>query len=185
MKTRTYFSVRVYKDTLSKEYIEAITHALLVFNRAKQFAFSTTTKENRSGKNKRSKSMHLTVKSRFNLDDYYANSAVQEANAIQKSLAELNKLYITNKEEQIKSVKNKIKKEKSRLKTLTKMKQSFVNGKPSFPKNSNIKNHILGSDPIAWYVDFDYLSFGSIFSHMEYIYRQISNSHSTVEKNMA
>jgi hypothetical protein len=39
----------------------------------------------------------------------------------------------------MKSVKNKIKKEKSRLKTLTKMKQSFVNGKPSFPKNSNIK----------------------------------------------
>lgn len=139
MKTRTYFSVRVYKDTLSQEYIEAITHALLVFNRAKQFAFSTTTKEKRSGKNKRSKSMHLTVKSRFNLDDYYANSAVQEANAIQKSLSELNKLYITKKEEQLKSVKNKIKKEKSRLKTLTKMKQSFVNGKPSFPKNSNIK----------------------------------------------
>ena len=33
--------------------------------------------------------MHLTVKERFQLDDYYANSAVQEANAIQKSLTEL------------------------------------------------------------------------------------------------
>ena len=138
MKTRAYFTKRVYKNTLSQEYVEAITHALFVFNQAKQFAFSTSVKEKRSGENTRDKSMHLTVKKRFALDDYYSNSAVQEANAIQKSLTELNKLYIRNKEEQIKSVKNKIKKIKSRLTTLTKLKKSFVKGKPLFPKNSNI-----------------------------------------------
>ena len=108
MVTKAYFSVRVYKNTLSKEYREAIAHAILVFNRAKQFAFSTSIKEKRSGKSKRSKSIHLTVKDLFSLDDYYANSAVQEANAIQKSLIELNKLYKKNKEEQIKSVKSKM-----------------------------------------------------------------------------
>ena len=34
------------------------------------------------GKSKRSKSMHPKVKDLFSLDDYYTNSAVQEANAI-------------------------------------------------------------------------------------------------------
>ena len=139
MKTKTYFTQRVYKNTLSKNYVQAITHALFVFNQAKQFAFSTSIKEKRSGKSRRSKSMHLTVKSRFNLDDYYSNSAVQEANAIQKSLTELNKLYSKNKEEQIKIVKNKIKHTKSRLTTLTKIKKSFIEGQYWFPKNSNIK----------------------------------------------
>ena len=83
--------------------------------------------------------MHLTVKDLFSLDDYYANSVVQEANAIQQSLIELNKLYKKNKEEQVKSIKSKIKKVKSRLTTLTKIKKSFVSGQHSFPKNSNIK----------------------------------------------
>jgi hypothetical protein len=139
MGTKAYFSNRVYKNTLSKDYVKATDHALLVFNRAKQFAFNTSIKEKRSGKSKRSKSMHLTVKSRFNLDDYYANSAVQEALAIQSSLTELNKMYISNKETQIESVKNKIKKEKSHMTTLMKAKASFVSGKPSFAKNSNMK----------------------------------------------
>jgi IS605 OrfB family transposase len=140
MVTKTYFSNRIYKNGLSKEYVDEIAHALLVFNRAKQFSFSTSVKEKRSEKNRRNKSMHLTVKECFRLDDYYANSAVQEANALQKSLTELNKMYITNKAEQIKSVNNKIKNTKSKLTTLTKMKESFVNGKPKLPKNSNIKN---------------------------------------------
>ena len=86
MVTKAYFSVRVYKNTLSKEYRKAIAHAILVFNRARRIAFSTSVKEKRSGKSKRSKSMHLKVKDLFSLDDYYANSAVQEANAIQQSL---------------------------------------------------------------------------------------------------
>jgi transposase len=69
------------------------------------------------------------------LDDYYANSAVQEAQAKQKSLTQLNKLYISNKEEQIASVKNKLKKEKTVLTKLKKIKQSFIAGKPRFPKD--------------------------------------------------
>lgn len=78
------------------------------------------------------------MKERFNLDDYYANSAVQEASAIQKSNTELNKLYISNKETQISSIKKKLKKERTRLTKLEKIKNSFVKGKPQFPKNSNL-----------------------------------------------
>ncbi|MFS0779245.1 hypothetical protein ABC255_25025 [Neobacillus sp. 3P2-tot-E-2] len=128
----------MYKNNLPKELLDAISHALLVFNRAKHFSFNTSAKEKRSGQNNRSKSMHLTVKERFTLDDYYANSAVQEASAIQKSNTELNKLYISNKETQISSVKKKLKKERTRLTKLEKIKNSFVKGKPQFPKNSNL-----------------------------------------------
>ena len=92
--------------------------------------------EERSGKTKRSHSLHLTTKNRFRLNDYYTNSAVQEANAHVKSQNELNKMYIENKEEQIKSVKKKIKTTKSRLTTLRKMKESFAKGKSKFNKTS-------------------------------------------------
>ena len=53
MKTRAYFTQRVYKNTLSQEYVEAITHAIFVFNQAKQFTFSTSVNEKRSFEKKR------------------------------------------------------------------------------------------------------------------------------------
>ncbi len=133
---KAYFSKRVYKNTLPKVFVESISHALLLFNRSKHYAFQTQVLEERSGKTKRSHSLHLTAKNRFQLNDYYTNSAVQEANAHVKSQNELNKMYIANKEEQIKSVKKKIKTTKSRLTTLRKMKESFAKGKPKFNKTS-------------------------------------------------
>lgn len=139
MGTMTYFSNRIYKDTLAMEDVRATTHALFLFNRAKQFAFSTATKEKRSGHSRRTKSMHLTVKERFGLDDYYANSAVREANAKRKSLDELQKLYLKNTEAQIQSVKKKLKTEKGRFTQYKKIKQSFVKGKPTFPKNLRLQ----------------------------------------------
>ena len=133
---KAYFSNRIYKNTLSKEYVEAISHALLVFNRAKHFAFQTQVLEKRSGKSKRKESMQITVKTRFHLNDYYANSAVQEANSIMKSQTELQEMYVKNKEEQIKTVKNKITTTKKRLTTLRKIKESIIKGKPRFNKTS-------------------------------------------------
>lgn len=133
---KAYFSNRIYKTTLSEKYVKSIEHALLVFNRAKHFSFQTQVLEKRSGDSKRSSSMQLTVKSRFNLNDYYANSVVQEANALMSSQTELKKLYIDNKNEQIKAVKKKIKKTKSDLTVLNKIKASFVKGKPKFNKTS-------------------------------------------------
>ena len=59
-----------------------------------------------------------------------------KANAHMKSQNELKKMYIANKEEQIKSVKNKIKNTKRKLTTLSKIKQSFIKGNPKFNKTS-------------------------------------------------
>ncbi|GGB52499.1 hypothetical protein GCM10011409_32570 [Lentibacillus populi] len=52
------------------------------------------------------------------MDDYYANSAIQAAKAQLKSLDELKKIYIENKSAQIRSIKRKLKQERSRLTTL-------------------------------------------------------------------
>lgn len=116
--------------------MEAISHSLLLFNRAKQFAFQTQILEKRSGKSKREQSLHLTVKKDFGMNDYYANSVVQEANALMKSQEELRKVYIINKEEQIMSVKKKMKRTKGSLTILSKIKTSFTKGKPRFNKTS-------------------------------------------------
>lgn len=133
---KAYFSIRIYKNTLNPKYVEAIGHALFVFNRAKHFAFQTQVLEKRSSTCRRSNSMQMTVKSRFGLNDYYANSAVQEANALFSSQTELKKLYIENKNEQMKAVKKKMKKTKSDLTVLHKIKTSFIKGKPTFNKTS-------------------------------------------------
>ncbi|MGM0900691.1 MAG: IS200/IS605 family accessory protein TnpB-related protein [Bacillota bacterium] len=133
---KVYFSNRIYKQSLTEKYVEAISHALLVFNQAKHFCFQLHVKEKRSGQSLRSESMHKTVKSKYNLKDYYANSVVQEANALMSSQQELKNLYISNRTEQIKSVKKKIKTTKSCLTTLNKIKNSFVQGKPKFNKTS-------------------------------------------------
>lgn len=91
MTTKAFFSNRIYKNTLSNKFVDAIHDALFRFNRAKQFVLNTLVKEKRSGKSKREKSIHLHVKENYQLDDYYANSAVQAANAQLKSLDELKK----------------------------------------------------------------------------------------------
>jgi hypothetical protein len=59
MGMKTYFSNRVYKNTLPKDHVNALDHALLVFNQAKQFAFNTSIKEKRSSQSKRTKSCIL------------------------------------------------------------------------------------------------------------------------------
>ncbi|PGK52474.1 transposase [Priestia megaterium] len=133
---RAYFSKRIYKDSLSTEYVDSISHALLFFNRAKHFAYQRLVLEKRSGSSRSDESLFLRVKKRFALNDYYANSAIQEAKAIMTSQDELTKLYSKNKEAQIKSTKKKIKQIKSRLTVLQKIKASFIKGKPTFNKTS-------------------------------------------------
>ena len=136
MSTKTFFSNRIYKHTLSTAFVDATCDALDRFNRAKQFVFDKLVKENRSGQRRREKSLHLIVKEKFQLDDYYANSAVQAANAQVKGLGELKKLYTENKKEQIRSIKKKLKNDRSRLTTLKKIKASFIKDQPTFPKRT-------------------------------------------------
>jgi len=133
---KTYFSNRIYKNKIDAIAVLSIEHALLLFGQAKQFAFSTQVKEKRSGHSRREESMFLTVKKKYQLNDYYTNSAVQEAKALFSSCEELTKLYINEKEEKVKTIKKKIKATKSRLTVLRKIKQSIIKGKPTFNQTS-------------------------------------------------
>jgi hypothetical protein len=133
---KTYFSNRVYKNTLSNRYVEATCQALLVFNQAERFAYHVQLREERTDKKALAQSLQKETKQRYQLDDYYANSAVQQGKAILSSQKELKKLYKQQKDEQIKATKKKIKETKSRLTVLKKIKTSFVKGIPSFNKMS-------------------------------------------------
>ena len=97
---------------LPKVYVDVISHFLLLFNRAKHFAFQTQVVEKRSGKSKRDQSLHLTVKKRFDLNDYYTNSVVQEANALMTSQSELKKCTFLRRKNKSNPSKRKLKRQK-------------------------------------------------------------------------
>jgi hypothetical protein len=53
--------------------------------------------------------LHLAIKKRFQLDDYYTNSAVQQANALRTSQKELQALYVKQVDSVMKSIQKKLK----------------------------------------------------------------------------
>ncbi|GGM28142.1 hypothetical protein GCM10011351_12550 [Paraliobacillus quinghaiensis] len=136
MTIKAYFSNRVYKNVNTKASVEDTQHTLFVFNQAKQYRVQREVREKRGSKEKGKSSIHQQVKAKFGLTDYYVNSAVQEGKALLSAQQELKKMYISNKEEQMKSVKKKIKSTKSRLTVLNKIKNSFIKEKPNFNKTS-------------------------------------------------
>ncbi len=136
MSTKAVFSNRIYKTNLEENTVNTFSRVLQNFNQAKHFAAQTEICEKRTEK-KGESSIHLRVKARYSMNDYYTNSAVQSAKASNSSQEELKKLYTKNKNAQIKSVEKKMKSTKSRLTVLKKIKQSFVKIKPKFNKTSH------------------------------------------------
>ncbi|MED2737127.1 IS200/IS605 family accessory protein TnpB-related protein [Bacillus toyonensis] len=132
---KTYFSKRIQKATLSAELISAAKDSIVQFNTAKRFAFQTMVREARQNEKFFSKSLHLVLKDKFGMSDYYRNSICREAKALFKSQTELRKLYIKQTDEKIKHIKMKLKKERKFLTQLTIIKQSLIKGKLQLPKN--------------------------------------------------
>lgn len=89
-------------------------------------------------------SIHLVVKKKFGVNDYIANSIVRESQALIKAQSSLNKLYIKQTDEKIKKIKQKLKKERSFLTTLCKIKESCIKGNIQFPKNRRYALHPSG-----------------------------------------
>lgn len=90
---KAHFSKRIYKTTLPREIVEGLTTTIETFNTAKRFAFQTIVREKRWGRKMYADSLHLVLKRKFLLNDYYANSAAQEAKALFAGLTELQKMY--------------------------------------------------------------------------------------------
>ena len=130
MGMKAIFSNRLYKYKIDPDFVMSMDHTLRVFNQAKHFRYQAEVRKLRGSKAKSSISIHQRLKQRYGLNDYYANSAVQEGRALLSAQKELKKVYIDNKKEQISAVKRKIKATKARLTTLQKIKSSFVKGTP-------------------------------------------------------
>lgn len=109
---KTYFSNRIYKNTLSSTNVDIISKALYTFNAAKFKTYSLVNKDY----NNPDKSLHIFVKEHFGFNDYFANSVIQEAKGVHKSNVELNKLYISNTKSQIDNKINKIKSIEKKIK---------------------------------------------------------------------
>ncbi|EZP77066.1 hypothetical protein H839_10738 [Parageobacillus genomosp. 1] len=96
---KAYFSRRLYKSEIDILHVTETSYALELFHRAKRFAFQTLIREKRWGRKLHQESLHIVVKKKYRLNDYFANSAVREANALFFSLMELNKMHLQQTEE--------------------------------------------------------------------------------------
>jgi hypothetical protein len=83
---KAYFSRRLYKSKMDILPVTETSYALELFHRAKRFAFQTLVREKRWGRKLHKESLHIVVKKKYGLNDYFANSAVREANALFSSL---------------------------------------------------------------------------------------------------
>ncbi len=75
------------------------------------------------------------------MNDYYANSAAQEAKALFTGLMALQKRYEKQTQEKLKKLRKKLKQERTKLTNLRKIKQSCVKGTLTFPKNTRFAKH--------------------------------------------
>ncbi|PFW90119.1 hypothetical protein COL32_00680, partial [Bacillus pseudomycoides] len=138
---KAYFSKRIYKIDVPHEMVDALAETIEIFNQAKPFAFQMIVREKRWNRKIYTDSLHLVLKRKYQLNDYYANSAAQEAKALFTGLMELQKLYEKQIQEKIKKLKKKLKQERTKLTNLRKIKQSCVKGKLTFPKNTRLAKH--------------------------------------------
>ncbi len=145
---KCYFSNRIYKHTLSRDVNQELSHSLQLYNGAVRTAYAWQTKHLRTGNKLYEGSLHLAIKKRFQLNDYYANSAVQQANALRTSQKELQALYRKQVDGTIQSIQKKLKNERSKLTALRKMKQSVVAGKPKLHKRMGYRVHQTSSGAV-------------------------------------
>ncbi|GAA3325197.1 hypothetical protein GCM10020331_056080 [Ectobacillus funiculus] len=89
---------------------QELSHSLQLYNQAMRAVYAWQTKHLRTGNKPYEGSLHLAIKKRFQLDDYYANSAVQQANALRTSQKELQVLYLKQVDVTLQSIQKKLKK---------------------------------------------------------------------------
>jgi hypothetical protein len=141
---KAYFSKRLYKADMGIPTVNELSYVIELFNRAIRFAFQTLVREMRWKRKLYKESLHIVVKNKYGLNDYFANSAVQEAKALFSSLLELKKIHVQQTEEKIKDMKKKLKIERTKLTKLRKIKESCIKGNLWFPKNWNFSLHKSG-----------------------------------------
>jgi IS605 OrfB family transposase len=113
---KTYFSNRIYKKDIESKINENISKLIYDFNKMKRFSYITLFKtEFKNYEIPDNKSNHMFVKEKYKYNDYFTNSAVQEAKAMLSGQKELHKMHKQGLEEALKKRKSKLKATKSEL----------------------------------------------------------------------
>ena len=138
MSMKCYFSNRIYKSKLDKNDLELLNLTHQIYNKALHSVYNKQILESRAisnGKKISKTNYHKWLKETFKIDDYYANSILQESKAIISSQTELRELYVSQTEIDIKELEKKISSIRARQTVLQKIKNSLKkDGKPSFNK---------------------------------------------------
>lgn len=154
------FSNRIYKNTLDFETNQAILNTIHSFNSILHTAYTMVVK-NELYNYSFDKSLHLELKEKFKLDDYYANSILREAKSIYKSNIKTWKLNIKAKENIIKSIKNKIKDTEKTIKNKEDMLNSLISihkaikydkKMPKFKTYKGAKEHLVDNEKLIFQV---------------------------------
>jgi IS605 OrfB family transposase len=139
-------------------------------------------------------SIHIYIKKKFNLNDYIANSIVQEAKGILSSSKELNKEYKSNYKEKIKSIEKKLKEKEKRLEklkiTLLDLKAIQKNIKEPIEKqNSSLKLRTFAGSNISYnyknnkdHIKVKNKYYGLYYFEYEYLYKMIKKLKSNISK---
>lgn len=146
MRTITIGSNRIYG--LSAELKQQVDETITVFNRAVYSSYNlhhlkeTNLEEFRAIYG--TKSLHMILKEKYGLDDYYTNSATQLAKGKLSSQKQLQKVYIKDKEASLKAVKNKLVKYKKDLVNYIKLRDSLHGFQDIIKKDPQAKLRVKG-----------------------------------------
>lgn len=135
---RAYFSRHIPLKILSKKDADVICADIELFNKVKRTAarrlplqkktkvVDLRKKENAALRKSLPPSLHVQLKRQFKINDYFANSAVQEANAAIRSAKELKQFNLKRARDEKKAVSRKLASKKRRLKALERVHQSLI-----------------------------------------------------------
>lgn len=146
MRTITIGSNRIYG--LSEELKRQIEETITVFNLAVYSSYNLHHLKETNSEEFRSiygtKSLHMILKDKYGLDDYYTNSATQLAKGKLSSQKQLQKEYIKDKEASLKAVKDKLVKYKRDLVNYIKLRNSLHVYQDNIQKDPQAKLKVKG-----------------------------------------
>ncbi|WP_077588733.1 hypothetical protein [Planococcus lenghuensis] len=135
------FSNRMAKNRLPAETVGQLTQLLCDFNRLQCTAYQSQIRDLRLQANGVSvtytDSLHIRMKKQFGLNDYYTNSAIQNAKALISSQNELKNLYRDQAREKIRKLRKKLKQVRTKRTQTQTIKDSLRAGNLKFPKQSH------------------------------------------------
>ena len=120
-----YIHSAYVKKSLHPELTAALEHDMQIFGDMKLDAF-VQYNTGRDKKDAAGNSLHVRLKNEYGVNDYFANSARQEAKAVISSQKELAQLYISDTKECISRLEKKLRKLSQQLAKMQTLKSQII-----------------------------------------------------------